>query len=155
MSTAELWRYITGRWVENLNRAEAVRGARHFRKVVRTSRIWADWMADWLEEAAGLPHSITICEATNTMVAELRQHCKEVPEDKDAKQAYHQLYATRAEYAGLELNYLEIFLMVLPFIQSREYREQKEANMRNPIGLEHRKVPACGDKGAGTGNNGS
>ena len=155
MSTAEPWRYVTGRSVENLNRAEAVWRARHIPKVVLTSRIWADWMADWLEEGADIPHGITICEATNTMVAELKQHCKDVPEDKDAKQAYHQLYATQAEYAGLELNYLEIFLMVLPLIQSREYREQKEAHMRNPLGLEHKKVRAYGDKKAGTGNTGS
>ena len=80
MSTAELWRYVTGRAVENLSRAEAVWRARHIPKVVPTSRIWADWMADWLEEGADSPHGITICEATNRMVAELKQHCKDVAE---------------------------------------------------------------------------
>ena len=155
MSTVELWGYVTGRSVENLNRAEALWRARHIPKVVLTSRIWADWMADWLEEEADIPQGITICEATNRLVAVLKQHCKDVPEEKDTKQAYHQLYATRAEYAGLELKYLEISLMVLPLFQSGEYREQKEAHMRNRLGVEHKKVPAYGDKKAGTGNTGS
>ena len=39
MSAAELWRYVTGRSMENLNRAESVWRARHIPKVVLTSRI--------------------------------------------------------------------------------------------------------------------
>ena len=41
--------------MENLNRAETVWRAGHIPNVVLTSRIRADWMANWLEEEATCP----------------------------------------------------------------------------------------------------
>ena len=154
MSLKDLWFCITGRVMENINihRPEAVWHARHLPKVVLTSSILADWMSDWMEEGADIPDGVTMRHATAQLLAVLKQHTKDVPADKEVKAAYNKLYSLQAEYAGVEFNYLEIFLMMLPLIQAREYQEQQEEYMNNPTGSEARKVRAFGSKGGGTGD---
>ena len=69
-----------------------------------------------------------------------------MPADKEVKAGYNKLYSLQAEYAGVEFNYLDIFLMMLPLIQAREYQEQQEEYMNNPSGSEARKVRAFGSR---------
>ena len=150
MSLKDLWFCITGRVMENTDRPEAVWRARHFPKVVLTSSILANWMSDWMEEGADIPDGVTMQHATAQLLAVLKQHTKHVPADKEVKAAYNKLYSLQAEYAGVEFNYLEMFLTMLPLIQAREYQEQQEEYMNNPSGSEARKVRAFGSKGGGT-----
>ena len=150
MSLKDLWFCITGRVMENIHRPEAVWHAQHLPKVVLTSSILADWMSDWMEEGADIPDGVTMRHATAQLLAVLKQHTKDVPADKEVKAAYNKLYSLHAEYAGVEFNYLEIFLMILPLIQAREYQEQQEEYMNNPSGSKARKVRAFGSKGGGT-----
>ena len=151
MSTDELWRYVAGRVMGDINRPETVWRKRTIPDVVLTSRIWTDWMADWIEEGAGIPYGVTIREATTVMITLLKEHCKQVPQDKDAQRAYHKIYSVQADYGGVELNYLEIFLLVLPFIQTREYKERKEEHILSCQGAETKKVRAFGDHKGGSG----
>ena len=83
-------------------------------------------MSDWMEEGADIPDYVTMRHATAQLLAVLKQHTKDVPADKEVKAACNKLYSLQAEYAGVEFNYLEIFLMMLPLIQAREYQEQQE-----------------------------
>ena len=152
MSLKDLWFCITGRVMENIHRPEVVSHARHLPKVVSTSSILADWMSDWMEEGADIPDGVTMPHATAQWLAVLKQHTKDVPADKEVKAAYGKLCSLQAEYAGVEFNYLEIFLMMLPLIQARDYQEQQEEYMNNPSGSEARKVRAFGSKGGGTGD---
>ena len=127
------------------NRPETVWRKRTIPDVVLTSRIGPDWMADWIEEGAGIPYAVTIREATTVMITLLKGHCKQVPQDKDAQRAYHKIYSVQADYGGVELNYLEIFLLVLPFIQTREYKERREEHILSCQGAETQKFRAFGD----------
>ena len=150
MSLKDLLLCITGRVMENIHCAEAVWHARHLPKVVLTSSILADWMSDWMEEGADIPYGVTMRHVTAQLLAVLEQHTKDVPADKEVKAAYNKRFFLQAEYAGVEFNYLEIFLMMLPLIQAREYQEQREEYMKNPSGSEARKVWAFGSEGGGT-----
>ena len=152
MSLKDLWFCITGRVMENIHCPEAVWRARHFPKVVLTSSILADCMSDWMEEGADIPDGVTMRHATAQLLAALKQHTKDVPADKEVKAAYNKLYSLQAEYAGVEFSDLEMFLMMLPLIQAREYQEQQEEYMNNPSASKARKVRAFGSKGAGTGD---
>ena len=87
---------------------------------------------------------------TAQLLAVLKQHTKDVPADKEVKAAYNKLYSLQAEYAGVEVNYLEIVLMMLPLFQAREYQEQQEEYINNPSGSKARNVRAFGSKGGGT-----
>ena len=152
MSLKDLWFCITGRLMENMYRLETVWRARYFPKVDLTSTILADYMSDWMEEEAVIPDGVTMRHATAQLLAALKHHTKDVPADKEVKAAYNKLCSLQAECAGVEFNYVEIFLMMLPLIQAREYAEQQEEYMNNPSGSEARKVRAFGSKGGGTGD---
>ena len=136
----------------NLHRPEALWRARSLPKVVLTSRIWADWMSDLMEEGGDIPDGVTVREATKPLLTVIKQHNKDVPGDKEMKSAYKKVYSVQAEYAGAEFNYLESFLMVLPHIQARECQEELEEFMNNPLGSEPRKVRAFGGKRGGSGD---
>ena len=99
-------------------------------------------MADWIEEGAGISYGVTIREATTVMITLLKEHCKHVPQDKDAQRTYHKIYSVQADYGGIELYYLQIFILVLPFIQTREYKERKEEHILSCQGAETKKVRA-------------
>ena len=116
MSLKDLWFCITGRVMENIHRPEAVWRARHFPNVVLTSR----------------KIGLTMRHTTAQLLAVLEQHTEDVPADKKVKAAYNKLYSLQAEYAGLEFNYLEMILMMLPLIQASAYQEQQEEYMDNP-----------------------
>ena len=105
-----------------------------------------------MEEGADIPDGVTMRHATAQLLAVLKQHTKDVPADKEGKAASNKLYSLQAEYAGVEFNCLEIFLMMLPLIQAREYQEQQEEYMNNPSGSQAREVRSFGSKGGGTGD---
>ena len=108
-------------------------------------------MAHWIKEGDGSPYGVTIREATTVMITLLKEHCKQVPQDKDAQRAYHKIYAVQVDYGGVELNYLEILFLVLPFIQTREYKERKEEHIHSCQGAETKKARAFGDHKGGFG----
>ena len=147
MSLKDLWYCITGRVMENNHLLEAVWRARHFPNVVFTSSTLVDWMSDWMEEGADIPDGVTMRHETAQLLAVLKQHTKDVPVDKEVKAAYNNVYSLQAEYAGVDFNYLEIFLMML---SPGEYQEQQEEYMDNPRGSEAPNLRAFGSKGGGT-----
>ena len=104
-----------------------------------------------MEEGADIPDGVTMRHATQQLLGVLKKYTKDVPADKEVKAAYDKRYSLQTQYAGVEINYLEIFLMMLPLIQAQGYQEQQEEYMNNPSGSEAQKVRAFGGKGGGTG----
>ena len=84
-------------------------------------------MADSIEEGAGISYGFTIREATRAMITLFKEHCKQVPQHKDAQRAYHRIYSVQADYGGVQLNNLGIFLFVLPLSRPGNTSSEKRS----------------------------
>ena len=91
-----------------------------------TTLSWTDFMNDWSEEGSLVRGGVTHRQARDRLIKELCRHVKECPKDAATKAAYNNIYRVQADHGGLEFNFRELFMHVMPFLSSAEYAEMEE-----------------------------
>ena len=126
LSLEELWQDITGRRMVNIHKPGAKWRRRALPNEPLTTLSWTDFMNDWSEEGSLVRGGVTHRQARDRLIKELRRHVKECPQDAATKAAYNKIYRVQADHGGLEFNYWELFMHVMPFLSSAEYAEMEE-----------------------------